>query len=240
MNKSCFGAVQRKYKQKEVLRHKNKCVGIRGGNPTSLCDQPLLGWKILCVQNRMYEYILKQLPNEKVYLCHNGVDTDTFKPVDRSADRFIVGWAGNPNSTAKRVWMLDKLGYNVQRQQNWNYDFFRPDRSRQEMIDFYSSIDAYVCTSNTEGMPQPVLEAGATKLPIVSTSVGGVPEFVDEKWLVPIEPESESIEQIKKKLNELEHNSDLRFKVGNFNYQKVITAWDWRFIIKEYDAAFEG
>lgn len=45
-------------------------------------------------------------------------------------------------------------------------------RTLREMPDYYSSIDVYVCASITEGTPNPILEAMASGVPIVTTDVG--------------------------------------------------------------------
>lgn len=53
---------------------------------------------------------------------------------------------------------------------------------------FLSGLDVYVCSSVKEGFPYSVLEAMAAGLPIVSTSVGGIPEAIThekEGLLVP-------------------------------------------------------
>ena len=51
---------------------------------------------------------------------------------------------------------------------------------RADLLDVYSSLDIFLMTSLTEGMPNTVLEAMAIELPIVSTNVGGLPELVEE------------------------------------------------------------
>lgn len=53
---------------------------------------------------------------------------------------------------------------------------------------FYSGLDVFVLSSETEGMPITVLEAMSAGLPVVSTRVGGVPEAAPEHevaWYCP-------------------------------------------------------
>ncbi len=48
----------------------------------------------------------------------------------------------------------------------------------QDMREFYSGIDIFVLSSNTEGIPMVILEAMASGVVVVATKVGGVPEIV--------------------------------------------------------------
>jgi len=48
----------------------------------------------------------------------------------------------------------------------------------KDMLDFYNAADAFVMSSQTEGLPMAALEATATGLPCVVTNVGGMPEIV--------------------------------------------------------------
>lgn len=49
---------------------------------------------------------------------------------------------------------------------------------RSDLIDVYASFDLFLMTSLTEGLPNTALEAMAMEVPVVSTSVGGIPELV--------------------------------------------------------------
>jgi len=49
------------------------------------------------------------------------------------------------------------------------------------MVDFYRSLDAYICTSRTEGGPHPILEASSCGIPVISTPVGIAPELIEDK-----------------------------------------------------------
>src|SRR5687768_15509539 len=51
-------------------------------------------------------------------------------------------------------------------------------RSCDEMVEFYHSLDIYLCASRSEGTPNPCLEAAACGVPVVTTRVGNMPELV--------------------------------------------------------------
>jgi glycosyltransferase involved in cell wall biosynthesis len=108
------------------------------------------------------------------------------------------------------------------------------------MTEFYDKIDAFISLSSHEGMPQSILEAAATKLPIVCTDAGGMAEFVDSEWVVPISPEHETVRQMNDKLEFLRTNADVRVQVAERNLQKVLSEWAWNIRVRDYDEMFNG
>ena len=62
---------------------------------------------------------------------------------------------------------------------------------RRDMSDVYHSLDLLVLSSKTEGLPMVILEAMASKTPVVATHVGGVSEVViDKKTGILVPPQS--------------------------------------------------
>jgi glycosyltransferase involved in cell wall biosynthesis len=52
--------------------------------------------------------------------------------------------------------------------------------SKNNASSFLSAFDIFLMTSIKEGLPYAILEAGRAGLPVIATSVGGIPEIVDD------------------------------------------------------------
>ena len=71
---------------------------------------------------------------------------------------------------------------------------------RRDVPAVLNALDVFVMSSDTEGLPLVVLEAMATGLPVVSTSVGGIPDVLEEGqtgFLVPPGDEAALRERVK-------------------------------------------
>lgn len=232
--------VMRDNRQKYFRDISNKCLGIRGEEMPS--NRIISGWKIGCVNQKIYDDLKSKpnLPVNGIYLTRNGVDMEIFKPIDRPKNRFVVGWAGNPHQPLKRYHLLQHVNYPLLVQTKHGAKYFRKERTRDEMISFYSKIDTFISVSIHEGMPQSIMEAAATKLPIVVTNAGGMAEFVDSEWVIPVKPEKLTMKELNNKCEILKDDYKLRLKIGEDNYKKIVDEWNWKNRVKEYDKMFEG
>lgn len=195
---------------------------------------------LTCVSKELYELMKTKYPDKKIYLIRNAVDVDIFKPLDSNHNRFVVGWAGNPNSKRKRFDLIGELGFPFKIKADSGREFFVKNCSRQKMVDFYHEIDVLVNFSINEGMPTTILEASACGLPIVSTDVGGIPEFLSNDWLVPnCLNDLKLIQQFKEKLSLLMNDVDLRREVGKANFERILKGWTWNKRALEYDKLYE-
>jgi glycosyltransferase involved in cell wall biosynthesis len=109
-------------------------------------------------------------------------------------------------------------------------------RSPDEMVEFYHSLDIYLCASRSEGTPNPCLEAAACGVPVVTTRVGNMPELVRHgvnglfvEW---------NVSDIAAKLTQLRDNPPLRTELSR-NMLASIQAWDWRRQAENYRSMFE-
>ena len=76
------------------------------------------------------------------------------------------------------------------------------------MPDYYAQIDVYVCASKEEGTPNPILEAMACGVPVISTDVGVVRQLFGDKQQEFILAER-SVAELAKKIERLHHERNL-------------------------------
>jgi glycosyltransferase involved in cell wall biosynthesis len=105
------------------------------------------------------------------------------------------------------------------------------------MLDFYRSLDVYVCASRSEGTPNPCLEAAACGLPVITTRVGNMPELIrdgENGFFV-----ERDIADIAAKLRLLRDDPELRSRLGQAA-RAAVEPWDWRLQAAPYDAMFQA
>ena len=109
-------------------------------------------------------------------------------------------------------------------------------RSPDEMLEFYRSIDVYICASRSEGTPNPCLEAAACGVAVVTTRVGNMPELI-QNGINGVFIERD-IGDIANKLTQLRDNSLLRAALSQ-SMLASIRAWDWKHQAENYRKMFE-
>jgi len=89
-----------------------------------------------------------------------------------------------------------------------------------EKIGLFADTDIFVQPSHFENMPNVILEAMAAGVPIVSTSVGAIPEMIDEpRGGILITPED--TEALSAAIGRLVENTELRREMGESNYRRA-------------------
>jgi glycosyltransferase involved in cell wall biosynthesis len=91
---------------------------------------------------------------------------------------------------------------------------------RTDLLDVYSSMDIFLMTSLTEGLPNTVLEAMALQVPVVSTIVAGVPELVSHGQTGLLSP-IRDVQGLSGQVIELLHNEKLRNEFGQAARQRI-------------------
>lgn len=70
---------------------------------------------------------------------------------------------------------------------------------REAVYDQLDQADLFVLASRTEGLPRSIIEAMARGLPCIGSTAGGIPELLDEEYIVQpgmIEPLTRKIEEV--------------------------------------------
>ena len=152
---------------------------------------------IICNQFAATGIISEQLNGilslKKSFLTPNGVDENLFKPVPMPPiNRLRFMLVGNPSSKHHGdnkgfdsiiTPVFESLGEQAE------LIIATPDEpvAREDMGTFYAGGHVLLCMSNSEGGPLPVIEAMHVGRPVISTSVGIVPEVVNSGvngWII--------------------------------------------------------
>ncbi len=106
---------------------------------------------------------------------------------------------------------------------------------RRDVPDLLNAADAYVMSSAWEGMPNVLLEASSTGLPIVATDVGGNSEIVVHGKTGFLVPPRDPNALAKAMLELMNLSEDERRKMGeearrhieaNFSLERVVSMWE--------------
>lgn len=184
-------------------------------------------------------------------ITQDGVDLSLFKP--ENLERFEnvrgrtirIGWVGNSkwqvrdlkgiNTVIKPA--IDQLigeGYNVELVTSDRNDRMIP---HEKMPGYYNQIDLYVCASLCEGTPNPVLEAMACGVPVISTDVGLIPEAFGPKQMQYVlrERSTKCLADAIRRL--MEHPED--FAALSEENLKQIQKWDWPLMTQNFKRYFD-
>jgi glycosyltransferase involved in cell wall biosynthesis len=131
----------------------------------------------------LYDLISPRHP--RVYLNPSGVDTEMFHPhppkSTKNEDVLTVGWTGSTSAHGDNKGLLDIIQPACQSLDKAQLRIVTKEEDwlpHHEMPNFYRDIDVYVCASQSEGTPNPVLEAAASARTVISTPVGIVPMLI--------------------------------------------------------------
>jgi glycosyltransferase involved in cell wall biosynthesis len=91
----------------------------------------------------------------------------------------------------------------------------------QEMAGF----DLLLCLSDGEGIPINLIEAGWTGTPVLSTSVGGIPDLLDSSQVGYLVSKADSDESIGRELARLMTDASGREAVGKRYQERILNSF---------------
>ena len=110
---------------------------------------------------------------------------------------------------------------------------------RKDIAGVYADLDLVALTSLNEGTPLSLIEAMASKKPVVATSVGGVPDLVEHKktgWLVS----SGNAAQLKEAVITLLDDERLREDMGEAASRYVYERYSKERLVKDVEGLYKN
>lgn len=204
--------------------------------------------KLLDIYSKRYE----KKPAAEI---SDGVDLEMFYPqnlerFDRIDDRpVVIGWVGNSifwgnkADDLKGVHTILIPAVDELRREGENVTRLFADRQERiiphsEMKDYYSKIDIYVCTSRIEGTPNPLLEAMACGVPVITTDVGLVPEVLGE-FQKQFVLERRDISCLKDAVRRMISSPDNLKRCSEENLRQI-RDWSWKIKCTQYGDFFKA
>lgn len=109
-----------------------------------------------------------------------------------------------------------------------DYISFEGKKKKEELFFYYQEADLFILPSESEGMPNVVLEAMAMGLPIVMTPCGGSKELIqDNGYVVPIEKFVDTV-------IDLCNDEQSRISMGKKSEMLARTRFGWKEKAEEY------
>jgi glycosyltransferase involved in cell wall biosynthesis len=222
--------------------------------------------RIITGSNHSAQSILQVfgVPASHVEIIHDGVDTDTFRPlegVEKKPDGIL--FVGNSEDRNKGARYLVEALHILQREIDFHLTFVDRPReelrlvpslvkrwglqsrvtftgrvSTEELVRLYNSAEILVSPSVYEGFGLPAAEAMACGVPVVSTTAGALPEVVahgETGWLAPPGNAAALADGIRR----LMADAELRKRMGAAGRQRMLERFTWRETARKTVALYE-
>lgn len=177
------------------------------------------------VSRRLYD-LFKKNRADNVYLTENGVDSSVFVPVKTEERSLTVGYSGSKKHDWRKG--VSEFILPAAKKASVKAEIAMLSTGNyvplEDMPNFYSKIDAYICASTSEGFSLSVLEAASCGKPVISTRVGGCVDLIDDGvdgFLV-----DRDIDSIVNKINKLK-NKEVYLDMSKAIRHKIVTQYDW-------------
>jgi glycosyltransferase involved in cell wall biosynthesis len=205
-----------------------------------------------------------RIPQERIRVVHNGIDTDVFRPLDGVAKEpggiLYVGNSEDRNKGGRFLLqalrlLRDEMDFHLTLVDNKKSNLKLAPRlvreyglhtrvtftgrvPTEELVRLYNRAELAVSPSLYEGFGLPAAEAMACGVPVVATTAPAFLEVVDHGetgWLVPPADPAALADAIRRLMSD----PDLRAELGREGRRRVRERFDWRRAAEEVVAVYE-
>lgn len=98
---------------------------------------------------------------------------------DKKDAKLIIAAATPPKDLRERFEKAKQRIFEISKIMNVKDKVIVKEFALDDMPRFYNGLDIFVLASHSEAFPMVLLEAGACHVPIISTTIGGIPELIE-------------------------------------------------------------
>ena len=241
----------KRYKVEIIAHYHNKGVSEKQNNLlyNALYRRFFKNLKLILLSERLYGDVKKYVVKEDVYICPNGIPADVSQKHLSSVPHIL--FLSNLIPEKGVYVLLDSLKVLKDREYSFVCDFVGAetaqidskrfgrevsDRGIENMVIYHggkygaekkaflemAAVFAFPSFYPGECFPLVLLEAMSYRIPVAATSVGGVPDMVEDGKTGFVCPPADSV-SFADKLAELLDNKDLRENMGKAGYEKFLS-----------------
>ncbi len=202
--------------------------------------------KVIVLSDYWKVFFKEYIPEEKIEIVQNGIKINHFYKITRQENTINILFVGsigerkglyvilnsivNSRMLQKENIQFQFLGKGILEQDYQNvidayseYDFknihFLGRLAGEEKYNYFRNSDIFILPSFAEGLPIAILEAMASSLPIISSTVGGIPDLIKKQNGILIPPgDSQALSDA---IITLIRDKELRKKMGEENRYKI-------------------
>lgn len=221
---------------KIFLKHAEKIIVLTEGYKELIGKKYAIDkHKIIIIPNGVGEefFVNKKGKNKIPHLLFVGrISTEKNLPrliesIALCKSKFILDIVGNGE-------LLDK-NKKLVRQKNLKNVIFHGKKTGKDLVKLYGQADIFISTSDGEGFPLTILEAMASRLPIIASDVKGNHEIVKNVGILvnPLNPKN-----FAKEIDNLIQNKKLYCKLSK-NSLEFAKQHKWKSIIKQFEQVYK-
>ena len=223
--------------------------------------------KIIVLSKKQKNFFLKLIPISKIHIIQNAINFNNFKYISSNKNKsniIKIIFIGGEEAKRKGIYdvfkainivtrkieqnicfifigrcNIQKMTFICKKLKINNYVKFLGYVIETEKIKILKESHIFILPSYAEGLPIAILEAMASGLPIISTTVGSISEVIEEGingFLI----EPGDYIKLAEKIIFLLKNKSIRTNMGLKNKQKIINKFDINILCSQIEKIYNG